>query len=200
MRFPTLYSVALVLSLVFGSSLMAHNQKDDVEELLEKHRNSGQLNLFTLWEDIGTRAGFEIGNGRKVIRNQAGAYLLKIYKEWEVGILGKFTEIISPLYEGVPRARLQINVLHEDKLKTVEDLLDSMPSEEWMPVVLGELEGVQKRRPTVNGVQTTEVRLFRGPGEVIVMALDGKPGDNELTAYDKVQHALTSFKSINIEN
>ena len=208
MRTPTLPMFFTMLALAIftlpGSVSGDETKKEEksglrsqVEELIERYRESGQsIDLFAIWGDIGERAGFEIGNGRKLIKNLDGGYLMKIYKDWEVGINGKFTEVVAPIYEGVPRGRLQINVLGEGDLDSAIDTSQQRPASDWMPVVLGDLQGVQKSRLLPSGINSTEVRLFRDTGEVIVMTLDGAPGKDTLTAYDKIQHSLTTFKSV----
>ncbi len=147
--------------------------------------------------NIGDRSGFEIGNGRIIIKNHAGKYLLKMYDKWEVGILDKFTEVISPLYEGIPRARLQINALEDEKVKNAQDLIEPTESSEWTKVSLNSLEGYKKCSFQPNGTNNVEVRLLRDEGDFIVINLDGKPGLNHDSAFDKLQAELSSFQLIN---
>jgi hypothetical protein len=63
--------------------------------------------------------------------------------------------------------------------------------------VVGEMGGIRRHRVLANGLHQLEVQLFRSPGDVIVLTIDGKPDTQELTAFDKIQTALRTFKSVN---
>lgn len=153
------------------------------------------LDVFMWRGGIGERAGFEIGNGRVIIKNYAGKYQLKIYDKWEVGIMERFTEVISPIYEGIPRARLQINAVIDERVTTVDDLVQPNENSEWGRVFLGDLDGVKKEVSQPNGIHNLEVRLFRGPGDLIVINVDGKPGSGSTaTVFDRLQAQLMSFQ------
>jgi hypothetical protein len=200
-RIPFAFPVkALALILVVATCISYGNTeppKDDEDDLLTipKVSDSGFSGpLLTKLIDIGNRAGFEIGNGRKLIKNEPGKYLMKIYDKWEVGQAEAFTEITSPLYEGVPRARLQINVVDSTNIQSLDDLYQSRRESSWIPVAMGKLQGVQQEKTLSSGVVEMEVRLFRAPGEVLVMQMDGRPGKKELTPFDKVISALTTFQ------
>lgn len=189
-----------VLVLAFANPLFATDSDEDpVEGLWEEPRWSDQIpmNLLRFWEDIGDRAGFEIGNGRKLIKNVNGMYLLKIYKDWEAGTLDKLTEIISPLHEGIPRARLRINVMQGEKREMIRQILEKKEAQDWVPVVLDQLNGLQKQTVQPSGIHEVEVRLFRDTGETILLHMDGRPGEpNAPTAFDKVQSALSTFQTL----
>jgi hypothetical protein len=188
--------VALILVVAASLSYGTSNSSDDDDLLLiPKVSDSGiQGPLLSRLLDISNRAGFEIGNGKKMIKNEPGRYGMKIYDKWEVGLAEAFTEVISPLHEGVPRARLQINVVPSTNIQSLQDLYESRRDSGWIPVVIGRLQGVQQEKILANGVHEVEVRLFRNPGEVLVLQMDGRPGTQQLTPFDKVVSALTSFQ------
>jgi hypothetical protein len=189
--------VALILVVAACVSYGADPVKDDEDDLLRipKVSDSGLAGpLLTRFLDLSKRAGFEIGNSRKLIENEPGKYLLKIYDKWEVGMAQAFTEITSPLYEGIPRARLQINVVESNAIQSLQDLYQARKDARWIPVALGKLQGLQQEKVLSSGVHEVEVHLFRAPGEVLVMQMDGLPGKTELTPFDKVISALTSFQ------
>ncbi len=193
-KFPTTKAIALFLAVAACVSYGAERDDDDLLTI-PKVQDSGITGpLLNRILDIGNRAGFEIGNGRKLIKNEPGKYLMKIYDKWEVGKADAFTEITSPLYEGVPRARLQINVIESDNIQNLTDLYASRKEATWIPVVLGKLQGIQQEKVLSNGVHEMEVRLFRNAGEVVVMQMDGRPGTQDVTPFDKVISALTSFQ------
>lgn len=196
-KFPTSTKTLALILLAATSVSYGFGSSPEDDELLEipKVQESGMTGpLLNRILDIGNRAGFEIGNGRKLIRNEPGKYLMKIYDKWEVGQAEAFTEITSPLHEGVPRARLQINVVGSDNIQSLQDLYASRSEVTWIPVALGKLQGIQQEKVLSNGVHEMEVRLFRTPGEVVVMQMDGRPGTQQLTPFDKVISALTSFQ------
>lgn len=185
---------AIAVFLVITASVSFGDNPDDLL-IVPKVSDSGLTGpLLTKLLDIGNRAGFEIGNGRKLIKNEPGKYSMKIYDKWEVGQADAFTEVISPLYEGVPRARLQINVVATDAIRTLQDLYESRRDPTWIPLVLGKLQGIQQEKVLSNGVHELEVRLFRRDGEVVVLQMDGRPGTQALTAFDKVISALPTFQ------
>ena len=98
------------------------------------------------------KAGFEIGNGRKIIENVKGGYSIVVPEKTEVGTSKNYTEVIAPLSEGTPRARLQINVVKDTGLMTINDLVDSKKDGSWTVTKLAGLEGIQKEEtlPTRN--------------------------------------------------
>ncbi len=194
-RMPFAFPAKFVALILVVAACVSYGI-DDEDDLLEIPKVSNGITgpLLNHMMDIGNRAGFEIGNGRKLIKNEPGKYLMKIYDKWEVGQADAFTEVTSPLIEGVPRARLQMNVVNGKETQSIQDLYESRKEANWIPMALGSLQGIQLERVLANGVHEMEVRLFRAPGEVVVMQMDGKPGTAELTPFDKLINALTTFK------
>jgi len=115
------------------------------------------------------KGGFEIGNGRSWIENDFGKYKFALTGEWEIGFNRAFTEAIAPLSEGTPRVRVDINVERHDEFKTYEDFLTYWSNKgTWTEHKVGELRGL-KREYLASGLKRVEVRLFREPGEQVLL-------------------------------
>ncbi len=187
-------ALLITASLSFGNPAYLHDDDDDFL-LIPKVSDSGMAGtLFSRLQDIGNRAGFEIGNGKKLIKNLIGKYSAKIDPKYEVGQFEAFTEITSPLSEGVPRARWQINAVNSTEIQSLRDLYESLKETTWVPTALAKMQGLQREVILPNGVSQIDMRLFRGPGELVIMQMDGRPGTKALTPFDKVVSAASSFE------
>lgn len=146
---------------------------------------------------LGDDQGFEIGNGRKLIRNLAGKYGVNVPDKWEAGLFKSFTEVIAPLYEGTPRSRLQINVIKPTGATSPIELLKTKSEDTWTRVALAELEGIKKETILAGGVHEVDIELFRGKEELIVINLTGKP--KEITSgaapssFDRLYRSLQTI-------
>lgn len=141
--------------------------------------------------------GFEIGNGRKLIKNVPGSYGIVVPEKLEVGFYNRFTEIIAPLMEGTPRARLQINVVKFESLNTLTDLLESKDGQGWVPVKLAGYSGIKKEETLPTRLRQIEFRLFYRPNEIIVINLEGVPGGSPSSAFEGFQQSLETFQVLN---
>lgn len=139
-------------------------------------------------------AGFEIGNGRKIIENKNGGYTIIVPEKTEVGTTKNYTEVIAPLSEGTPRARLQINVVKDPGLKTINDLVDSQKDGTWVPVKMADLDGIQKEETLTTRLRQIEIRLFLREGEIVVVNLEGVPGPSLITPFEAIKSSLESLK------
>lgn len=138
--------------------------------------------------------GFEIGNALKVIENVPGRYSITVPHKSEVGTVRNFTEVIAPLTEGTPRTRLQVNVVNEERMKTVVDLIDSKQDESWTPISLSGLQGIKKEMTVSTGLRQVEVRLFLRPSKVVVVTLEGVPSPSPLSSFEMLKDSIETLK------
>ena len=141
--------------------------------------------------------GFEIGNGRKVIVNGTGGYSIVIPEKMEVGNSKTFTEVITPLPAGTPRARLQINVVRDEGLITIHDLVDSRKDGVWTPINLAGLAGIQKEETLPTRLRQIEIRLLLRPREILVVNLEGVPGPSMMNPFETIRESLETLKVFN---
>lgn len=139
--------------------------------------------------------GFEIGNGKRIIRNLNGMYGLRIFGSWEASISDKFTEVITSLSDGTPRARLQINMVQAESIRTFNDLVDLFlgKAKGWTVAKIGDLEAVQKEANLSTGRCVLDVRVFKAPQEIAVINLDAAPKCDGPSAYAKIKASLDTF-------
>lgn len=140
------------------------------------------------------QAGFEIGNAKKEVTNIPGKYSIVVPDKSEVGITKHYTEVVTPLSEGTPRTRLQINLVTEANLKTVADLVDSRKEENWSAITLSGLQGIKKEEKVSTGLQQIEVRLFLRPGKIIVVNLEGVPSPSALSPFEVLKDSIETLK------
>ncbi|MSP18048.1 MAG: hypothetical protein EXR74_00610 [Bdellovibrionales bacterium] len=139
-------------------------------------------------------SGFEIGNGRKVIKNTPGQYELIIPKSLEVGFSSKFTEAITPLFEGTPRAKLQINIIKDAKIGTYSDLIYNTSESNWSGCSLAGFQGIKNEVVLPTRLHQIEYRLFYKEFQVIVINIEGIPSGLAASPFEKIQTSLDSFK------
>lgn len=149
--------------------------------------------------------GFEIGNGKRLIRNLNGMYGLRINNAWEVGVAGRFTEIFTSLAEGTPRAILRINVLDSkncsycariDSFNKLVDLFTSRATG-WTVIDksrIGGHDAIQKEGDIGAGRCMLDVRVFKKPGEVASISLDSAPDCTGQSSYQTIRQSLESFE------
>jgi hypothetical protein len=140
--------------------------------------------------------GFEIGNGKRMVRNMGGLYGLNVPQNWEVGFHGKFTEILTSLQEGSPRARLHINVITAEAIRTFRDLVNQLNGRGFSVAKIGSLDAVQREDELNNGRCMLDVRVFRAPQEIAVITLDGSRDCHGASAYTRIKDSLDTFKFI----
>ena len=139
-------------------------------------------------------SGFEIGNGRKVIKNTPGQYQLIVPESLEVGFSSKFTEAITPLFEGTPRAKLQINIIKDEKIATYSDLISSTSESNWNSCSLAGFQGIKNEVILPTRLHQIEYRLFYKEFQVIVINIEGIPSELPASPFEKIQKSLDSFK------
>ena len=165
--------------------------------LINKYSVSGILGIAYCCLCLTPRTalpGFEIGNGRKLIKNTNGSYEIIIPEKLEVGFANRYTEIIAPLFEGTPRARLQINIVKADSLNTLADLVESRSGQGWEAVKLAGLNGIKKVEILPTRLQQIEYRLLYRPTELIVINAEGVPSGSPATAFEMLQQSLETFQ------
>lgn len=147
-------------------------------------------NGFVLDPRVG---GIELGNGR-IVENLEGQYQIFTPEKWEVGRNEKMLEIIAPLSEGVPRARLEIDVL-PNTFNSALALEETLIAAGWEKARLRKLNGYIKIN-TVGGMfrrHEIDLQLIRNM-EIIVIHMVGNKG--RLNSLDRMLHWLGSFKDL----
>lgn len=151
------------------------------------------LGVIILGFENPAHSGFEVGNGRQLIKNDPGNYKLMIPERLEVGFADRLTEIISPFAEGTPRARLQINVVKNVPVDSHSDLVASNP--EWTPITLAGLHGIRKEIILPTKLHQIEVRLFVKTNEMIIINLEGTPtGSAASSLFGGMEESLGTFE------
>ncbi len=140
-------------------------------------------------------SGFEIGNGKKTIKNTPGNYELIVPEKLEVGFSNKFTELISPLFEGTPRTRLQINIVKDEKISKFSELVNSVsPLENWNQIKLAGFEGIKSEVLLPTKLLQIEYRLLHKEGEIIIIHIEGVPTNSPTSTFNNLTKALDSLK------
>jgi hypothetical protein len=154
------------------------------------------LPLFFVAFAQTAHSGFEVGNGRQVIKNEAGNYRVVVSDKLEVGFANRLTEATSPIGLGTPRTRLQINVVRNTPIDSLMELRNDNP--DWSPVKIAGLDGIRKEVVLPTGIRQIEVRLFVKMNEVIVINLEGVPvGPAAGSLFAGLEESLTSFDLLN---
>jgi len=139
-------------------------------------------------------AGFEVGNGRTLLKNEAGKYSIIVPNRLEIGKFDRFTEAISPSSEGTPRARLQINVVKNTGIETIDELVATKPDANWAQLSLAGLSGIRKDEVLPTNLHQVEIRLFSKANEMIVINLEGVPqGTVSAAFYRDIENSLGTF-------
>lgn len=130
------------------------------------------------------QGGFEIGNGRTLIRNLAGRYTLKVPVQWEVGVSNKMTEIMTPQRKNIPRSRIQINILGADGIQSTQDLLlRKKDDEDWRPMDTNpRLTGIEKMTSDKNHLDSGHAALkmeLLSQDKIVVISIWANPNDDE---------------------
>lgn len=165
-------------------------------------RNLGIISLLCLsvsaFASSEDKWGFEVGNGRKDMHNPTGRYGMRVPDQMEVGYVDEFTEVITPLNEGTPRTRLQVNVV---KGKTPAHGLNAL--ETWgadnggaRKVSLAGMNGTMSQTRQLDGRREIEIRLQRTPSEMVVIHLEGRPGTKAFAAFQKIVDSLGTFETL----
>jgi len=141
--------------------------------------------------------GFEIGNGKKEAVNSSGNYGLTVSDKEEVGYLEMFTEIIAPLTEGTPRARLLIKGVKAENLDSVDEMIGDKIERGWVATNIGGLEGVKREITLPTGLNQFEAQLFRSVGEMILINLEGRQDKAGKSSYARIRTALETFHILN---
>lgn len=146
--------------------------------------------------------GFEIGNGKRMITNVNGFYgLTTPAGTWQVGFYGKFTELLTSFYDGAPRARLHINLIAAEGIRTFSDLVTQLTGRGFEVAKIAQLEAVSKEDALTNGRCLLDVRVFRAPKEIAVITLDGNRVDasddcRSPSSYTRIKESLDTFQFI----
>jgi hypothetical protein len=139
--------------------------------------------------------GFEMGNGKKIVKNTPGNYEIIIPDKLEAGFSNKFTELIAPLFDGTPRAKLQINIVKNDLVKSLFELVNSVPGDNtWTQASLAGFDGIRNETVLPNKVHQLEYRLFFKEFEVLVISVEGVPGYSSKSNFEMLQRALDTLK------
>lgn len=139
--------------------------------------------------------GFEIGNGKKTVKNTPGNYEIIIPDKLEVGFSNKFTELIAPLFEGTPRAKLQINIVKNELVGSLSDLINNLPVDNrWTKVSLAGFDGIRNEVVLPNKVHQIEYSLFFKEFELLVINIEGVPGYSSKSNFEMLQRALDTLK------
>jgi hypothetical protein len=140
-------------------------------------------------------AGFEVGNGRLLIRNDPGNYSIIVPDKLEIDKFDRFTEAISPRSEGTPRTRLQINVVKNTGFSSVDELIQSKPDATWTQISLAGLDGIRKNDVLPTNLHQVEIRLFSKANEMIIINLEGlRQGTISAAFFEGIERSLGTFK------
>lgn len=137
------------------------------------------LVLFSTGPSI---AGFEIGNGKRILRNEKGRYELKTLKQLEAGIRESLTEVVSPLSEGTPRSRLQIDIIPSKVEHSTGATI----------IEVGGREASQYRVILPNGVHKVEILVPR-ESDTVAINIEGVPGLLIPSSFDRLLETLATL-------
>jgi hypothetical protein len=140
-------------------------------------------------------SGFEIGNGKKVVKNTPGSYEFIIPDTLEVGFSNRFTEVIAPLFDGTPRAKLQINIVKNNSIGSFSDLVNSIGTDtNWTRVSLAGYDGIKSELVLPTKLHQLEYRLFFKEFELLVINVEGIPRYSPKSTFEQLQKALDTLK------
>ena len=147
-------------------------------------------------ESLLDSAGFEIGNGKRLIRNPSGLYGMKISNSWRHEFFGQLTEIVSG-FSGRPKARLRISMETDENIQTFADLVLLFRRKMgWSIDKIAGLDAILKEEELSDGHCMLDAKVFRAPGEVAVITLDGAPDCRGPSAYGTIKTSLETFHFI----
>lgn len=140
--------------------------------------------------------GFEVGNGKKLIKNTPGNYEIIVPETLEVGFSNKFTEIIAPLFDGTPRAKLQINLVKNEKIGNLSELVNSVSPEDgsWTQTTLAGYDGIKSEIVLPTKLHQIEYRLFFKEFEILVLNIEGIPSYSPKSTFESLKKALETLK------
>lgn len=147
--------------------------------------------------------GVEIGNG-KPVDNQGGfelgnSFANDVYKlkqvigKWQVEYLKQFAEFRAQGMNAV-RTKAEIDVVKQINILSLQDLVDSVEAGQWLPVHVGNAYGVKHDSVSLSGMRQLEYKLFRGPGEVVTIVLQGPVSNPMNEAFENFQKTLESLE------
>src|SRR5262245_2056433 len=116
-------------------------------------------------------AGFEIGNGRQLVKNPIGNYSIIVPDRLEVGTFKRLTDAIIPISEGTSRANFHTDIVKTMSITSPAELIDSRPDATWTPITLAGLSGIRKDEILPTKLHQVEIRLFSKANEMIVINL-----------------------------
>lgn len=139
--------------------------------------------------------GFEVGNGKKLVKNIPGNYEISIPESLEVGFSNKFTEIIAPLFEGTPRAKLQLNLARNEKIGNLSELVNSVSEDRsWTQTTLAGYDGIRTEVILPTKLHQIEYRLFFKEFEILILNVEGIPGYSSKSTFESLQKSLETLK------
>lgn len=139
--------------------------------------------------------GFEVGNGKKLVKNTPGNYEIAIPESLEVGFSNKFTEIIAPLFEGTPRAKLQLNLIRNEKIGNLSELVNSVSEDRsWTQTTLAGYDGIRTEVVLPTKLHQIEYRLFFKEFEILILNVEGIPSYSPKSTFEALQKALETLR------
>ena len=140
-------------------------------------------------------AGFEIGNGKKLIKNTPGNYEIVIPDRLEVGFSNSFTEVIAPLFDGTPRAKLQVNLIKDDNIGNISELVNSVPNvSSWTQTTLAGFDGIRNEVVLPTKLHQIEYRILFRAFEILVINIEGIPGYSPKSTFETLQKSVETLK------
>ena len=116
-------------------------------------------------------------------------------KRLEVGFSSRFTEVIAPLSDGTPRAKLQINIVKNEKIGSLNELINSVSADNsWKPTAIAGFDGMRNEITLPTRLHQIEYRLFLKEFEVLVVTIEGIPDYSPKSTFETLQKALETLK------